>query len=652
MKYRPDIDGLRAIAVLAVVGFHAFPTLVPGGFVGVDVFFVISGFLISGIIFSALERDRFTFDDFYARRIRRIFPALVVVLASMYAAGWFLLYADRFAELGQHIAGGAGFVANIVLWRQSGYFDGASDTKPLLHLWSLGVEEQFYLVWPLVAWLAWKRRIDLLAVTLAVLFASLYFNLDRIRRDLIGTFYAPHTRFWELMAGAVLAQLAAEPPRLRALRWLRDRYEAVLASSRTRTLMSIGGIVLIALSVAIIDQTRHFPGRWALMPVAGAAMLIASGPDALINRYLLAQPIAVGIGLLSYPLYLWHWPLLSFLRLVNGETAPVSMRAAAVGLSFVLAWLTYAVLERPIRFGPKRRWIVAALCFALTAVGAAGFYTYRADGLWARAINRSAQAPFSAYYDQMRKKGIVEPYRLECDFMELVTDRTKDHIAPACTTAGANGTWFLWGDSHAQALSPGLTSILPSGVALAQVATSSCPPRFVADSPQLPGQRCERANEFALQKIQELKPDVLILAEAGGHDAFDWNVFAERVRALGAKRVVLAGPLPVWQPTLPEIYVTRFWEAKPQRIGYGLAADRLQVDRQLIDRYTQSRSLTYVSMMRTLCDADGCLAIVPGSDPPELMAFDAAHLTPRGSVYVAQQILRPVLTGSGQVAPR
>ena len=156
MKYRPDVDGLRAIAVLAVVGFHAFPALAPGGFVGVDVFFVISGFLISGIIFSALERDRFSFLDFYARRVRRIFPSLIIVLAAAYGAGWFLFYADRYAELSKHIAGGAGFIANFVLWREAGYFDGASDTKPLLHLWSLGVEEQFYLVWPLLAWLAWK----------------------------------------------------------------------------------------------------------------------------------------------------------------------------------------------------------------------------------------------------------------------------------------------------------------------------------------------------------------------------------------------------------------------------------------------------------------------------------------------------------------
>ena len=643
MKYRADIDGLRAVAVLAVVGFHAFPAQIPGGFVGVDVFFVISGFLISGIIFSALERGQFTFRDFYARRIRRIFPALAVVLLSVYAFGWFRLYADRFAELGKHTAAGAGFVANIVLWREAGYFDGASDTKPLLHLWSLGVEEQFYLIWPLVAWLAWKRRLDLLAVTLVVLLASMYFNLDRIRRDLVGTFYAPHTRFWELMVGSALAYLTAASSPAASTRWLRATYDRLLVSASMRHAVSIAGVTLIVASVFIIDQSRHFPGRWALLPVAGSALMIAAGPDALVNRWLLARSAVVAIGLISYPLYLWHWPLLSLLRLQYGELPPVRVRVLAVAVSIVLAWLTYVIVERPIRFGPRRRATVAALCVLLTAIGAGGYYTYRADGLWPRAVNRSAKAPFSAYYDNMRRKGIIEAYRLECDFMELVTDRTKESIAPGCTAAGARGTWFLWGDSHAQALSPGLTSILPDGIALAQVATSSCRPAIIPIDLHVPGERCTRANAYALQKIQELRPDVLILAQGGDHASTDWDALAAHVRRLGVNRVVVVGPAPMWSPSLPEIFINRYWDSGADRIAYGLVAGRDALDKQLRQRYASSESVTYVSMLGRLCDADGCLAVVPGSNPPELMAFDSAHLTPRGSVYVAGHVLRSVL---------
>lgn len=638
--------------MLAVIGFHAFPTSVPGGFVGVDVFFVISGFLISGIIFSALERGRFSFSDFYARRIRRIFPALVLVLGSIYAAGWFLLFADRFAELGKHTAAGAGFVANIVSWREAGYFDGGADTKPLLHLWSLGVEEQFYLIWPLVAWLAWKRRFDLLALTLAVFSVSMYFNLDRIRRDLVGTFYLPHTRFWELMAGAMLAHLAhatAAPSSLRALRWLRHRYDAMLAAAAATHAASVMGTLLIAVSMVVIDEQRHFPGRWAILPVAGSALMIAAGPDAVVNRWFLSRPLVVGIGLISYPLYLWHWPLLSIVRLREGQVPGVTARWIVVLASFLLAWLTYVLVEKPIRFGPRRRAVVPALCVLLAATAVVGLITYRADGLWSRTVNRTDKAAFSAYYNAMRRTGIAGPYRLECDFMELVSDRSRTSIAPSCTTRGENGTWFLWGDSHAQALSPGIASLVPDGMAFSQVATSSCRPGLGPIDLHVPGKRCVRANTYALQRIAELKPEVLILSQAGDHLSTDWDALANHVRDLGVGRVVLVGPAPMWVPSLPEIFINRFWETRTPHIAYGLSTARLTLDEDLRRRFAASTTLTYVSIINRFCDADGCLAVIPGIDPPELMTFDAVHLTPLGSVYLAQHVLRPVLRpGSAQ----
>jgi peptidoglycan/LPS O-acetylase OafA/YrhL len=171
-KYRSDIDGLRAIAVLSVVGFHAFPNWIKGGFIGVDIFFVISGYLISTIIFGNLESRRFSYAEFYARRIKRIFPALILVLVSSFALGWYVLFAHQYQQLGKHIASSAGFVSNIVLWFESGYFDNDAKTKPLLHLWSLGIEEQFYIVWPLLLGLVWKRKWSFLTLTLFIASAS------------------------------------------------------------------------------------------------------------------------------------------------------------------------------------------------------------------------------------------------------------------------------------------------------------------------------------------------------------------------------------------------------------------------------------------------------------------------------------------------
>lgn len=207
-KYRPDVDGLRAIAVLAVVFFHAFPSLIRGGFVGVDVFFVISGYLISTIIFENLDRGTFSFSEFYARRIKRIFPALILVLVACFVFGWFVLLADEYKQLGKHIAASAGFISNIIFWNEAGYFDNAQETKPLLHLWSLGIEEQFYILWPLVIWVIWKRKFNLLTITFFLAIASFMLNLKGVQQDAVATFYSPQTRFWELLSGSLLAWTA------------------------------------------------------------------------------------------------------------------------------------------------------------------------------------------------------------------------------------------------------------------------------------------------------------------------------------------------------------------------------------------------------------------------------------------------------------
>ena len=209
-KYRPDIDGLRAIAVLAVVIFHAFPKTIKGGFIGVDIFFVISGYLISTIIFENLEKGTFSFFEFYARRIKRIFPALILVLIACFIFGWFSLFPDELQQLGKHIASGAGFVSNFVFWDEAGYFDKSADTKPLLHLWSLGIEEQFYIFWPLLLWLAWKQKFNLLAITIFLTLTSFILNLKGVKHDAVATLFSTNTLLgatkWEFVGLAYIIQ--------------------------------------------------------------------------------------------------------------------------------------------------------------------------------------------------------------------------------------------------------------------------------------------------------------------------------------------------------------------------------------------------------------------------------------------------------------
>lgn len=303
-KYRADIDGLRALAILLVVIYHAFPKLLSGGFIGVDVFFVISGFLISTIIYEHLETNDFSFLDFYLRRIRRIFPALLVVLIACFALGWFSLLADEYKQLGKHIAGGAGFISNLVLWNESGYFDKASHSKPLLHLWSLGVEEQFYFLWPIIIFAVWRYKINLLAVAISIFVISFALNIYQIYYldNLANTFYLPHTRFWELMAGAILAKYSLNQNMRPQNNW-----------------SSFIGLILILIGVATVNDQSLFPGYWALLPVIGAVLIINAGPKAWVNRMIFSNPILVWIGLISFPLYLWHWPVLVFARITaNG----------------------------------------------------------------------------------------------------------------------------------------------------------------------------------------------------------------------------------------------------------------------------------------------------------------------------------------------
>src|SRR4051812_22457710 len=252
--YRADVDGLRAVAVLAVLAFHAFPAAVPGGFVGVDVFFVISGFLISGIILAGLEKGTFTFADFYRRRVRRIFPALVLVLAASLGIGWCVLLPDEFSQLGKHIAAGAGFVSNLALWRESGYFDSSAALKPLLHLWSLGVEEQYYLAWPLLLFLARGRAKATLWMIAAIGLGSFALNLAFVGSRPSAVFYLPPTRFWELMAGSALAFASLQRP------------AALPGGQRLKDCGAWLGTGLIGASLWMLHESQPFPGWRALLP--------------------------------------------------------------------------------------------------------------------------------------------------------------------------------------------------------------------------------------------------------------------------------------------------------------------------------------------------------------------------------------------------
>lgn len=342
--YRPDIDGLRALAVLSVIVFHVFPQRLSGGFIGVDIFFVISGFLISSILFEDFQKNTFSFADFYTRRARRIFPALITVLFPVAAFGWYVLTPDEFAMLGKQIAAGAGFVGNIAFWLESGYFDSSANTKPLLHLWSLGVEEQFYIVWPLLLYGAWRKGASFLTVIIVLGLASFALNVAGVNRYSDAVFYLPITRFWELLAGATLAYVAV----IKRVHSADGVFGRATSMTLVPDTMSVAGLGLLIGSLLLLDKSRVFPGWWAALPVLGTVMIISAGPQGVINRLVLGNRVATFIGLISYPLYLWHWPLLAFAQLFYGHV-PVKVRLMLLGATLILAWLTWKLVEKRLR---------------------------------------------------------------------------------------------------------------------------------------------------------------------------------------------------------------------------------------------------------------------------------------------------------------
>lgn len=461
LKYRPDIDGIRAVAVSAVIVFHAFPDALPGGYVGVDLFFVISGFLISSIIFKGLQNNAFSYAVFYSHRIKRIFPALILVLTFCMVIGWFVLFPGEYGNLGRHIAASAGFVENMLLWRESGYFDSYSAVKPLLHLWSLGIEEQFYIVWPLLLGFLWDRTRRMSLIIVVLLLASFALNIALIDRSLSSAFYFAVTRFWELLAGCLLGYLGT-----RAAATRRGEAPDANEDAALRNAASILGIVIIALTFVFYDGSLSFPGWWAVPPVLGGAMLVWAGPRTWFNRTVLAHPVMVFVGLISYPLYLWHWPMLTFARIMNSGAPPSPMiRIGLVATTFGLAWLTYQFAEKPVRRARESGKVTVALAVAMLLLFLIGIATYVANGF--EAVGERRNLLVSDIYSKVSQTNPIS-----CLSKLNQTGRALNYCLQS---SSATPTVALIGDSHAEHLFPGIAKADP-GRSWIMLGNSACPP--------------------------------------------------------------------------------------------------------------------------------------------------------------------------------
>ena len=653
---RADIEGLRGVAVLSVFAVHSIPDAVRGGFVGVDVFFVVSGFLIASITLREQARQQFDIRAFYGRRLRRLLPALLVVLLAclVFAAVW-AIPADAKA-MGKHIAGGAVFASNLLLWREAGYFDPSSELKPLLHLWSLGIEEQFYLCWPLLAWvLARAGRCSVPAV-LAVLGLSFGLNVGYIDAKPQAVFFMPFTRVWEMLIGVLLATWSHRIPGgpvSTVQAWLPAHSPL---AQRVPDVFAAAGVALLVAAVALIDKTLLFPGWWALLPTLGTFLVLAAGMAAWVNRRVLSWPVLTFYGRISYPLYLWHWPLLTFPVLLNHRLdAPQQVGLLVVAVA--LAVLTHYGVEQPLRFGRLASCAPALLLAALCLVGALGWALYLSDGLLAR---YPAEVRTIATEHLRQDPATV---RLGTCFQTSAAARQAH--AQACTDPepAAAPLLLLWGDSFAASLYPGLRALVDERLLpmrLAQFTGPLCPPlpALREGSPRrLTG--CEAMNDVVLEQVRREKPALVVLAGSWATyqplaDGTPGEVSGlvqtiERLRSLGVARVVVLGGFPVWRVQQPRLLLSE-WQRSgevPARLADALAPQPLALDSVVADLVRRTGA-EFISAYQLLCTGDGCRTTLLQDGRLHPTAHDEAHLTTIASRHLALAMLPQLTTATAR----
>ena len=643
LERRRDIDGIRAIAIALVVAYHAAPTLVSAGFVGVDVFFVLSGFLITRILLADTLPGRLR--RFYERRVRRLAPALIVVLAACLAAGWLLLLGEELRQLGRHALAATLFVANFVFFKETGYFDNEAFEKPLLHLWSLGIEEQFYLAWPLVVW-ALVRRGQARRGTVLLALASLTGAVMIARSAPDAGFYLPWFRFWELLAGALVAQLpeAAERPRA------------------GREALAMAAVAALVASALMIDPRGAFPSWNALGPVVGTAVLLWTGAETWLARRCLASSPMVLVGLVSYPLYLWHWPLLSLNALLSDPTA--RSRGAVVGLALLLSLATYFGIEKPAQRWYRHRPRQAIWALLAGMGGVAGL------SLWLATRAPPALPRALPYLDLLlaqrdldsRLRGAIatEPCRTSGDHRETVAS-----LCVASGPANAALSVVLWGDSTGESWAPLVQTWAAEQRARAAVfSVSGCPPLFGIRSPS--HAHCELADGAWKERlIAELRPSVIVLTARWGAyvnepppgyrgPAHEMTASAVDRPTLASSRDALARELPSTLDRLTRIAPVIVVLAPPDLLRNPLGALPRQLEfrptreahreaQRLVEAVVRKAAadnprIRILDPAETLCDGPRCEALLGDV----LMYQDDNHVTAQGALQFREALARAV----------
>lgn len=640
MKYRAGIDGLRALAVIPVILFHAGISTFSGGFVGVDVFFVISGFLITTIIINELAEDNFSIITFYERRSRRILPALFFVIFVSLPFAWFWLLPDDLISFAHSLIAVATFSSNFLFWQTSGYFAPSSELNPLLHTWSLAVEEQFYIFFPILLIFMWKwaRKliIPVLVVGFLISLIGAHFG-STIKPN--ATFYLLSTRGWELLMGSFCAfylQNGRLPSNHRA----------------TNEFVSLLGLALLVLAIFAFDTGTPFPSFYALVPTLGTALIILyARQDTLVDRLLSWKPI-VGLGLISYSAYLWHQPIFAFAKhRYLGELDDILFLGLSL-VSIVLAYFTWKYVEAPFR---NKSRVSRRQIFTFSLIGTIALITVGLLGHFNKGFDTrltTDQRTFLNHFENatpewnyFTKNDIPQAMRLQCDFYDLElyrddnrTEVGRNAIADECYVANENKqfTLFIWGDSHAQHLYSGLHKTLPDSWQILQVASSGCRARLDVQANK--NKYCEYSNWFAKKIISDTKPDVVIVAQASGHNPSRMIEISQYLKTQGVKKVIFPGPTPHWSTKLPNI-VYRLWDDIPRYTYASIRRDILSLENTLRQNFKSSEDSKFVSLIDHFCTEQGCQIYFGDDVQKGITSWDYGHLTPIASHDLAKDLL-------------
>jgi peptidoglycan/LPS O-acetylase OafA/YrhL len=608
--FRRDISGLRAVAVLPILFSHIGVRGFGGGYIGVDVFFVISGYLITGILVRDMAAKRYSLGEFYRRRILRIFPALFAMLLVVTVVSAIIMLPGELIRYARSLGATALFGSNMMFYTESGYFDSASHVKPLLHTWSLAIEEQFYLIWPLLlAVVGVQNRKALLWTFIGIIAASLISAEVLTRVDLSAAFYLLPTRAWELALGGLVAITPYRP-----------------SNRILREFLAVSAIAMIGYCTLRYSSLTIFPGISAALPCVGAALLISTGPDTAVGRILSISP-AVFIGEISYSLYLWHWPTIIFAQILLVPQTSLVM-AGEIAVSFLLAVLSWRFVEKPFR-DHGWRWssrsiLTVGLAVSIATIGTAAALL-AAGGLPARFTPQ--QQALASFNDQ----DFEAQYRRGSCF---VTGRL-DTLAPDCMTprAGQRPQLLLVGDSMAADLWPGFARHI-SSLDVLQATIVGCPPGLYP--PSWSTFKCQSFFRETLTNWQPPKIPSAVLLSGLWHSS-DMAVLKNALIALRRRgiKVIVAGPMPNYVAALPRILIAADQRRDPDLIIRSQDSDMFALDKDMHEMVTRNGA-TYVSPVELLCHGRQCRTLAAPGVP---LQFDKSHLTPAGSALVVGLML-------------